>query len=248
MSAARGPETAVVGSEDELARRVAAALVERLRALQAEGRVPSVVLTGGSVAEKVHLAVLGAPGLHEVDWSRVEVWFGDERFVPTGDPDRNALQARQSLLDHLPVDPARVHEMPASDGAFGQDVDAAARAYADELVDVLGTAPRFDVLMLGVGPDGHCASLFPGHEAVRAGGLTVAVRDSPKPPPVRISLTMTALGSADEVWFVASGEGKADAVRDALTGSDVDAVPASGPQGAVRTVWFLDAGAASRLS
>ncbi len=247
MSAAASPETEVVGTEDELVRRVAAALVARLRSLQDGGHVPSVVLTGGGVADKVHRAVLETPGHDAVDWSRVEVWFGDERFVPTDDGDRNALQAREALLDRLPLDPARVHEMPASDGGCGDDVDAAAAAYAAELVAVLGAAPRFDVLMLGVGPDGHCASLFPGHDEVRAEGLAVAVRDSPKPPPTRISLTMPALRSADEVWFVVSGDGKADAVRAALTGTDVDAVPASGPRGTVRTVWFLDAAAASRL-
>lgn len=247
MSAPDRPETEVLGTEDELARRVAGALVDRLRALQSGGRVPSVVLTGGGIADKVHRSVLETPGHDDVDWSRVEVWFGDERFVPAADADRNALQARQALLDRLPLDPRRVHEMPASDGACGDDVDAAAAAYAAELVEVLGATPRFDVLMLGVGPDGHCASLFPGHDEVRAGGLAVAVRNSPKPPPTRISLTMPALRSADEVWFVASGDGKADAVRAALAGTDVDAVPASGPRGTVRTVWFLDAAAASRL-
>jgi 6-phosphogluconolactonase len=101
--------------------------------------------------------------------------------------------------------------------------------------------------MLGVGPDGHCASLFPHHEAVQAPGLVVAVRDSPKPPPTRISLTMELLGQADEVWFFAAGGGKAQAVHDALTTDDVDAVPASGPRGRQRTLWLLDAEAASTL-
>lgn len=237
----------VSATPEDLARSVAERLVRTLVRIQGEGGVPSVVLTGGTIAEAIHRAVLEVPGQAEVDWSRVEVWFGDERFVPAGDPQRNALQARDALLAAVPVDAARVHEMPASDGPNGDDVDAAALAYAGELRRVLGPAPHFDVLMLGVGPDGHCASLFPHHEEVQAPGLVVAVRDSPKPPPTRISLTMELLGRADEVWFVASGGGKAQAVHDALTSDDVDAVPASGPKGRQRTLWLLDAGAASKL-
>ena len=239
-------EIAVSPDQDTLARAVAERLVQRLVDLQSDGRTPSLVLTGGSIAEKLHRAVLDVPAQTDVDWARVEVWFGDERFVPADDPDRNALQARQAFLSALPVDPARVHEMPASDGAYA-DVDAAATAYADELRRVLGDEPRFDVLMLGVGPDGHCASLFPGHEAVRADGLAVGVRGSPKPPPTRISLTMEMLNRADEVWFVASGDGKAQAVHDAVTGSDVHAVPASGPHGQELTLWLLDTDAAALL-
>ena len=151
------------------------------------------------------------------------------------------------MLSRLPVDLARVHEAPASGGQYGDDVDAAAAAYAGELAVVLGDPLRFDVLMLGIGDDGHCASLFPGHEAVRATGLTVGVRNSPKPPTERISLTMSALGQSDEVWFVAAGAGKARAVQDAISRDDVEAVPASGPRGRIRTLWLLDAEAASEL-
>lgn len=247
MTSGSRREIAVSPDQDTLARTVAERLVERLVDLQSDGRTPSLVLTGGTIAEKLHRAVLDVPARAEVDWARVEVWFGDERFVPADDPDRNALQARQAFLSALPVDPARVHEMPASDGAYGDDVDAAATAYADELRRVLGDEPRFDVLMLGVGPDGHCASLFPGHEAVRADGLAVGVRNSPKPPPTRISLTMEMLNRADEVWFIASGEGKAQAVQGAVTGHDVDAVPASGPKGSDLTLWLLDTDAAAKL-
>lgn len=241
------PEILVRDDADLLAASVAARLVGHLLELQAQGRVPSVVLTGGTIAERVHRAVLDVPAHTSVDWSAVELWFGDERYVAHDDPERNARQARDALLSRLPVDEARVHEMPASDGPHSDDVEAAARSYADQLTDVLGAEPRFDVLMLGIGPDGHCASLFPGHETVHASGLTVAERHSPKPPPVRISLTMGALQSADEVWFIAAGEGKAQAVRDAMHGTDVAAVPASGPRGRDRTVWLLDQAAASEL-
>jgi 6-phosphogluconolactonase len=241
------PQTEVFPTADDLARSVAMRLVDRLAGLQGEGRVPSVVLTGGTIAERLHRAVLDVPRRDDVDWSRVDFWFGDERFVPGDDPERNALQARQAFLAALPVDPARVHEMPASDGAWGEDVAAAAAAHAEEVQRVLGASPRFDVLMLGIGPDGHCASLFPHHEGLRADGLVVGVLGSPKPPPTRISFTMGLLHQADEVWFVASGESKAQAVHDAVTGADLQDVPAAGPRGRQRTLWLLDAEAASRL-
>lgn len=241
-------EVEVHANAEDLARSVASRLVGRLVALQRDGVVPSVVLTGGTIAERLHRAVLDVPERTDVDWSLVDFWFGDERYVASDDADRNALQARRAFLDALPVAPDRVHEMPASDGAHGHDVGAAADAYGEELRGVLGGSPRFDVLMLGIGPDGHCASLFPHHEGVDATGLVVAVRNSPKPPPTRISMTMPLLGRADEVWFVASGDGKAEAVARALRGADVHDLPASGPKGRRRTLWLLDAEAASQLS
>ena len=110
-----------------------------------------------------------------MDWTALDVWWGDERFLPTGHPDRNATQAREALLDQVPVPSDRVHEMPGAGGAFGDDVDAAAAAYARELRSHARPedhfpAPSFDVLMLGVGPDGHVASLFPEHPALYAEG------------------------------------------------------------------------------
>jgi 6-phosphogluconolactonase len=248
MSPAPTPEIEVSTDEQDLARTVAERLVEALGRIQAEGRVPSVVLTGGSIADRVHRAVLEVPEHSGVDWARVDVWFGDERFVAADDSDRNALHAKEAFLSALPVDPARIHEMPSSDGAHGDDVDAAAAVHAQEIGRVLGDEPRFDVLMLGIGPDGHCASLFPGHEALHAEGTVVGVRSSPKPPPTRLSLTMGMLRRADEVWFIASGGEKAQAVREAINGQDIEAVPASGPRGRERTCWFLDTEAAAELS
>jgi 6-phosphogluconolactonase len=151
------------------------------------------------------------------------------------------------MLDHLPVDPDRVHAMAASDGEYGDDVDAAAAAYAEELRRAAGgeaEAPAFDVLMLGIGPDAHVASVFPGHPVLTDERPVAGVRNSPKPPPTRITLTMQTLRRAREVWFVAAGPEKAEAVRLALAGADV---PAAGPKGTERTLWFLDPGAASAL-
>jgi 6-phosphogluconolactonase len=170
----------------------------------------------------------------------VEFWWGDERFLPEGDPERNETQARDALLSHVDVDPARVHPMPAD---TGQGAEAAAEAYAAELA--AAGSPTFDVLMLGVGPDGHVASLFPGYSQLKVTDVSaVAVHDSPKPPPTRISLTFPQLDRAHEVWFVVSGEDKAEAVGQALSGGDV---PAAHPKGLDRTLWLLDEAAARQL-
>lgn len=235
---------------DLLAPAVAARLVTRLVDVQSSGRVPSVVLTGGSVADAVHREVATAPARDAVDWRRVDLWWGDERFVPADDDERNELRARQILLDGLPLDPARVHPMPADDGS--QDVDAAAAAYAAELAAAAapedhGNVPVFDLVMLGMGPDGHVASLFPERPALYDERSAVGVRGSPKPPPTRISMTFPTLNQGREVWFLVSGATKARAVRLALGGAGAMQVPAAGVHGTSRTLWFLDAEAAGEL-
>jgi 6-phosphogluconolactonase len=241
------PEIETFPSPEALAAAVAGRLVVRLAAVQAAGRTPAVGLTGGTIAEKIHEAVVAATEGHEdVDWSKVDFWWGDERYVPADDDGRNAKQAREVMLDHLDVDERRVHEMPASDGPHDSVKDAA-EAYGDE-VRRLGSG-QFDVLMLGVGPDGHVASLFPGSPQLDVDDtVAVPVTDSPKPPPERISLTFGALSRSSEVWFVVSGEGKADAVAKALAdGTDLHDIPAVGVTGQDRTVWFVDEAAASKL-
>jgi 6-phosphogluconolactonase len=234
-------------SPEALAAAVAGRLVVRLAAVQAAGRTPAVGLTGGTIAEKIHEAVVAATEGHEdVDWSNVDFWWGDDRYVPADDDGRNAKQAREVMLDRLDVDERRVHEMPASDGPH-DSLEDAAEAYGDE-VRRLGSG-QFDVLMLGVGPDGHVASLFPGYPQLDVDDtIAVPVTDSPKPPPERITLTFGALNRSSEVWFVVSGEGKADAVAKALAdGTDLHDIPAVGVTGQDSTVWFVDEAAASRL-
>jgi 6-phosphogluconolactonase len=235
----------VLPGADALAEHVARRLLEALTAAQADGRVPAVALTGGTIAAQVHAAVARLAGAAAVDWSRVDVYWGDERFVPADDPERNAGQARRALLDHVPVDPARVHEVPASDSGVG-DVEAAAASYSEEIRE--HDTGRFDVVMLGVGPDGHVASLFPGSPQLDVEDrVAVAVTDSPKPPPQRVSLTYGALNRSAEVWFLVSGEGKAEAVAKAHAGTDRHEIPATGVHGQERTLWLLDEVAASRL-
>ncbi len=198
-------------------------------------------------------ALASSPARDAVDWSRLDLWWGDERFLPAGDPERNATQARNELLDAVPLDPARVHPMPASDGPDGDDPEAAAERYAAELAKAAGPedhlgVPAFDVLLLGVGPDTHVASLFPEHPGVRETALTVVgVRGAPKPPPVRVSLTLPAIRAAREVWLLAAGADKAEAVALALSSPGEIQAPASGAYGRRRTLWLLDRAAAAKL-
>ena len=201
---------------DELASTIADALLRRLVDCQERVGVASVVLTGGGIGIGLLRALNVHPDRDTLDWRRLEVWFGDERYLPAGHPDRNDTQAKSALLDHVSLDPARTHLMPSPDGPAGEDAEAAAQLYARELESVSGapgTGPRFDVCLLGVGPDGHVASLFPGRPSLAADGLTVAEDESPKPPPVRVSLTIGAINASSQVWLVAAGAEKASAVQ-----------------------------------
>ncbi|MFF8847667.1 6-phosphogluconolactonase [Streptomyces sp. NPDC015127] len=252
----------VVHRDKELMAQAAAArLITKIVDAQAARGSASVVLTGGRNGNGLLAALSSSPARDAIDWSRLDLWWGDERFLPDGDPERNVTQARAALLDQVPVDPARVHVMPASDGPYGSDVDAAAAAYAAELAAAAGPehyqsaaaaaggpVPTFDVLLLGVGPDTHVASLFPELPAVRETERTVVgVHGAPKPPPTRVSLTLPAIRAAREVWLLAAGEDKAKAVQIALSGAGEIQAPAAGAYGRARTLWLLDAGAASQL-
>jgi 6-phosphogluconolactonase len=244
------PEVFVYASGDLLASAAAARTVTRLAdAIAAQGHA-HVVLTGGGIGTKVLAAIAAAPARDAVDWRLVDFWWGDERFEATGDPERNETGARAALLDALGVDPARVHAVPGPDGPDGDDPDAAAARYAAELAQAAGGAgdvPPFDVLMLGIGPEGHVASIFPESPAAYATGSVVAVRNSPKPPPTRISLTFSAIQAAREVWILASGAEKSDAVAEAASGVSQDKLPAGGARGRDRTLFLLDEAAAAKL-
>ncbi|WP_433338227.1 6-phosphogluconolactonase [Spirillospora sp. CA-294931] len=246
------PAVLVHRDQELLAKAVAARLVTRIVDAQAARGSASVVLTGGGVGTAV-LAELAATGARDaIDWRRLDIWWGDERFLPTGDPERNETGARRALLDHVALDPARVHPMPASDGPDGDDPEAAAETYAAELRAAArpedhGPVPSFDVLMLGVGPDAHVASLFPGLPALYDERPVVAVRGAPKPPPTRVSLTLPALRAAREVWLMAAGEAKATAVRLGLSEAGPVQVPAAGARGRRSTLFLLDRAAAAEL-
>lgn len=235
-----------------LAQAVAARLVTAAVDAQAARGTASLVLTGGGIGTATLRSLRESPARDAVAWRRLDVWWGDERFLPGGSPERNETQAREALLDTVDVDPARVHPMPASDDPGGGDPEAAAERYADELRSAArpedhAPVPTFDVLLLGVGPDGHIASLFPEAPALYDDRPVVAVRGAPKPPPTRLSLTRSAINAAREVWLIAAGAEKAAAVHLALSGAGPVQVPAAGVRGRHRTLWLLDREAAARL-
>jgi 6-phosphogluconolactonase len=185
-------EFIVLESAEDVA---AAAASEIAEALHDGAR--SLVLAGGTTPQRCYEILSGM----DVEWGRVSVLFGDERCVPPDHPDSNYRMARHALLDR--VAPATVHRMPAELGP-----DEGAGLYAH----IVASVSPLDVVVLGVGEDGHTASLFPGHPGLKASGLVIGIRDSPKPPPKRVTLTLNALQSARRVIILATGAGKAEAV------------------------------------
>lgn len=233
------PEILLHNTADDVAEALATRLMSRLTELQRDARTPQVALTGGRIATKAYER-LGAEGRSSaVDWSRVGLWWGDERFVAADSGDRNARQSLTALAP-LPLDLERVHPMPAA--GDGLDLDAAAEAYEAELGHT-----TFDICLLGMGPDGHVASLFPEHPSSYAEGRVIGVRSSPKPPPERISLTLEVINSSTEVWFCVTGSDKAAAARLAVSGAGPIQVPAAGVRGRERTLWLIDREAAAQL-
>ena len=232
-----------------LADAVAARLLTRVLDIQSLRAPVHVVVTGGTLGIASLASVAASPVVSAIDWSGVHFWWGDERYVPAGDPDRNEGQARDALLDVLVgthgLPQTNIHVAPPL--VDGVSADEAAAAYAEELARFApegGVVPSFDVLMLGVGPDAHVASLFPGHPGLDRTGVTAGVEDSPKPPPLRVTLTFDAINTAREVWLIASGAGKAEAVAKGLAGADLQEAPVAHVHGTDRTLWLLDAAAA----
>lgn len=246
------PEVLVHHDGPLLAKAIAARLLTALVDSAAARGSASVVLTGGGIGTAVLSELAVAPARDAVDWRHLDIWWGDERFLPAGRPDRNETGARSALLDHVDVDPARVRPMPGPDGPDGDDPEAAAARYASWLRAATqpedhGPVPSFDVVLLGIGPEGHVASLFPGMPALYDERPVVAVRGSPKPPPTRLSLTLPSIRAAREVWILASGAEKADAVAMALSEAGPVQVPAAGARGRQRTLFLLDRDAAAKV-
>jgi 6-phosphogluconolactonase len=234
------PEVLRFADADAVARAAAARIAELIATMQQERGSAAIVLTGGGTGIATLRALREDPGA--VDWAQLDIYWGDERFLPRDHPDRNEVQAREALLDHVPVDPARVHPMPADDGELAGDPEAAAAQYRRLLPEA------FDVHLLGMGGEGHINSLFPHTPAVAEQSLrVVAVTDSPKPPPVRVTLTLPAVRSARAVCLLVAGADKAEAVAAGVAGADPAEWPVAGARGSAGTTWFVDEAAAHLL-
>ncbi|OBJ61603.1 6-phosphogluconolactonase [Mycobacterium sp. 1423905.2] len=243
------PDVQVFPDSDALVSAAGDRLIEVIRSAIADRGRALIVLTGGGNGNAL-MKYLRSRST-DIDWSRVHLFWGDERYVSEDDDERNEKQAREALLDHVDIPASQVHPMAASDGEFGGDLDAAALAYEQLLAanaDGGEPVPNFDVHLLGVGPEGHINSLFPDTAAVReTTRMVVSVDDSPKPPPQRITLTLPAVQRSRQVWLLVSGGGKADAVAAAIGGADPVSLPAAGAVGREATLWLLDQDAAAKL-
>lgn len=207
----------VLATAEDVAAAAAADIAEALH-----GGARTLVLTGGTSPKRCYQLL----SEHDVDWGRVSILFGDERCVPPLDPESNYRMAKENLLDR--VTPATVCRIPAELGP-----DEGAELYAET---VAATAP-FDIVLLGVGEDGHVNSLFPGHPALHSQGLTAGIHDSPKPPPQRVTMTLQAIRDAGRVIIIATGAGKAQAVAMARRGQT--------PSGMITGArWLIDRAAA----
>ena len=252
---APGLRVEIVADAPALASTVAQRAVAVLAAAQAARGRAALVVTGGSILERTLGQLAEASAGSTLDWAAVDIWWGDERFVDADSADRNDTATLRAGLSALGLSADRIHSAPTSDGEVGDDLDAAAAFYDAELAasafedpGAVDGIPRLDLILLGIGPDGHCASLFPGHPGLHENDTgIIAVRDSPKPPPNRLSFTFRALNAIDHVWLVAASADKADAAARAIGGADLESTPSGQPRGLLETVWWLDTAAASKL-
>lgn len=224
---------------DDVSSTVAARLLDRLLALQASQPVVHLCLTGGDTANAMYEKFAELADGSDLDASKLQLWWGDERFVPATDPARNSLQAISRLARTISIKSADTHMMAAADGR--KDPHESAAAYEAELGDT-----TFDITLLGIGTDGHVASIFPNHPSSEpTTKAVIGVTDSPKAPSERITLTVPSLKRSHEVWFLATGDAKAHAVAEALRGAPE--APGAEITGESATLWFLDKGAAEGL-
>ncbi|MBK7820802.1 MAG: 6-phosphogluconolactonase [Tessaracoccus sp.] len=228
-----------LATEAEVADVVAARLLGHIVELQQTQQMVHLCLTGGDAANTMYERFAELAEGSGLDPAKLQLWWGDERFLPATDPGRNSLQAISRLARTVSINSAHTHMMAAKDGR--KDSHESAAEYEAELGDT-----RFDIMLLGIGIDGHVGSIFPNHPSFEATSLAViGVEDSPKEPAERISLTLQTLNRSDQVWFLANGEEKAGAVARALAG-DL-ALPAAHVQGDEATLWFIDEAAAGEL-
>ncbi|MFC3850822.1 6-phosphogluconolactonase [Corynebacterium hansenii] len=241
---APAPEFSRHADQDALIEAARTRFVDVVCAAQGDDGMARIAVTGGGAGIGLLAALAEDSGA--IDWTRVMVFFGDERFVPEESPDRNVGQARKALFDHVDIPGSYIFPIAPSGGAYLEDPVCAADAYADILA--MHAPDGFDLHLLGMGPEGHVNSLFPGTPAIAETERTVVeVRDCPKPPPTRVSLTLPAINASERVWLLVSGEAKAEAVKAIADGADPADWPAAGVRGTAETIVFVDEAAASKL-
>ncbi len=247
-------DTQITNDEDDLAAHAADFIIAAARAaIEARGRF-TIALAGGKTPKKTYAALAQPDRAGQIGWARTFVFFGDERIGDTDSPDSNAGMARQALLDHVPLPPGNIFPMPTG-GAV--DEDAAAEQYIQTLSEFFGVPPRglpprFDLILLGLGDDGHTASLFPGAASLAVtDAWVVSTPPGTLPPPVdRLTFTFPLINAARSVAFLVAGANKAGIVQEVLAGKrGREAHPSEGVQPSDgTTTWLLDRAAASGLS
>lgn len=226
--AANGPEVAQLAARE---------IIETLELVLVSKPVVNVALTGGTVGILTLAVLAEQPDLSRLDLSRVHFWWGDERYVESTSSDRNANQARAAFFDKVAVSEDNIHEFPASE--IG-DLSTGKKVFEDSLSKHFGHGlPVFDLTILGMGPDGHIASLFPGHGELSVGEVVVAESNSPKPPAERLSLSFDVLNASAKIIFVVSGLDKSAAVTAVHTDENCQ-LPAAKIQAKGETIWFID--------
>lgn len=235
----------VLPTVEELNQAVGRAFLARLRTLINEAGAGSridLAISGGAITTSLLPSLL--PFVGEVDWSRVRVWLVDERYVPAGDEDRNDDQAWEGFF-HA-ASGVELMRMPTSDASApgGGCLDAATSAFEATWTELMGTG-SFDIALIGMGPDGHICSLFPGRVDLEEPSPILAIRNSPKPPPERITVSMPIMRACGEVWLTTAGSAKADALGRAFAGASPFDLPVAGILGPSTRVYLDEAAAAS---
>lgn len=222
----------------EVAQFAAREIIETLEHALRAKPIVNVALTGGTVGILTLAVLAEQPDISRLDLTRVHFWWGDERYVESNSPDRNANQARAAFFDKVAVSENNIHEFPASD--VSGHLAHAKSEFTEALAEHFGSGiPVFDLTILGMGPDGHIASLFPGHENLSVGEVVVAEGDSPKPPSERLSFSFDALNASAKIIFVVSGLDKSAAVTAVHTDENCE-LPAAKIQAQGETIWFID--------